>query len=45
MTKKWTLALGAALGVAFTGGAQAADKVTLQLAWENHIAAVPITLK
>jgi NitT/TauT family transport system substrate-binding protein len=28
-----TLALGAALGVAFTSGAQAADKVTLQLKW------------
>jgi NitT/TauT family transport system substrate-binding protein len=33
MTKRWTLALGAALGIAFTNGAQAADKVTLQLKW------------
>src|SRR5258708_36157912 len=33
MTKRLTLALGAALGVAFTSGAQAADKVTLQLKW------------
>jgi len=33
MTIRWTLALGVALGVAFAGGARAADKVTLQLKW------------